>query len=82
LENIIKSLKASLTEQEKSELDKFVSEKIEQHYLDLAQKDDMSEELKRKNGELEEELNASEAANAVVESAILTDRTLNNTIRV
>ena len=42
----------------------------------------MSEELKAKNEELEEELNASEAANAVVESAVLTRRSLNNSIRV
>ena len=82
LENIIKSLKAPLSEQDKSQLDKSVSEWLEKHYLDLAKKDDMSEELKAKNEELEEELNASEAANAVVESAVLTRRSLNNSIRV
>ncbi len=82
LENIIKSLKASLSEQDKSQLDKAVSDWIEKHYLELANKDDLSEELKVKNEELEEELNASEAVNAVVESAVLTRRSLNNSIRV
>jgi hypothetical protein len=48
----------------------------------LADKDDLSEELKQKNEELEEELNASEAANEVVESAVLTRWSMNNTIRV
>lgn len=82
LTNIIEDLKSHLSEQEKTQLDKAVSDKIEKHYLDLANKDDMSKELKERNDELEEELNASEAANAVVESAVLTNRTLNNTIRV
>jgi hypothetical protein len=48
----------------------------------LAEKDDNSEELKARNEELEEELNASEAANEVVETAVLRRRSRNNMIRV
>jgi hypothetical protein len=48
----------------------------------MAEKEDISEELKARNDELENELNASEAANEVVESAVLKRRSRNNIIRV
>jgi hypothetical protein len=48
----------------------------------MAEKEDISEELKTRNEELEEELKASEAANEVVEASVLTRRSWNNTIRV
>jgi len=71
-----------LTIQQKEELNQAVNDWIDEHYWKLAEKDDESEELKARNAELEEELNASEAANEVVESAVLSKRSLNNTIRV
>lgn len=86
LKNIIDDLttnrKVPLTNEQKTQLDQAVASWIEDFYLELAKKDDISEELKSRNDELEEELNASEAANEVVESAILTRRSLNNMIRV
>ena len=86
LENIINDLttnrKDPLTNEQKAELDQTVAKWIEDFYLDLAKKEDRSEELKARNDELEAELNASEAANEVIESAALTGRSLNNMIRV
>ena len=86
LQNIIDDLvtnrKTPLTDNQKTQLDQAVANWVEKHYSDLADKEDFSEELKQKNEELEEELNASEAANEVVESAVLTRRSMNNTIRV
>jgi len=86
LQNIIEDLttnrKTPLTEKQKTELAQAVADWIEKHYLDLAEKENNNEELKSKNEELEDELNASEAANEVVESAILSKRSINNTIRV
>ena len=86
LQNIIDDLvtnrKTPLTDNQKTQLDQAVANWVEKYYSDLADKEDFSEELKQKNEELEEELNASEAANEVVESAVLTRRSMNNTIRV
>ena len=86
LQNIIDDLvtnrKTPLTDNQKTQLDQAVANWVEKHYSDLADKEDFSEGLKQKNEELEEELNASEAANEVVESAVLTRRSMNNTIRV
>jgi hypothetical protein len=48
----------------------------------LADKEDMSEQLQARNRELEEELSASEAANEVVEAAVLKRFSRNNMIRV
>lgn len=71
-----------LTTQQKEELVQEVNNWIDKHYWNLAEKDDKSEELKARNDELENELNASEAANEVVESAVLSSRSMNNMIRV
>ena len=71
-----------LTTQQKEELVQEVNNWIDKHYWKLAEKDDKSEELKARNDELESELNASEAANEVVESAVLSRRSMNNMIRV
>lgn len=86
LQNIIDDLvinrKTPLTDNQKTQLDQAIANWMEKHYSDLVNKDDISDELKKRNEELEEELNASEAANEVVESAVLTRRSMNNTIRV
>lgn len=89
IQNIIKYLVDNwrkkgegLTTDQKERLNQAVIKWLDEHYWNLAEKEDISEELKARNDELEQELNASEAANEVVESAILTDWTLNNTIRV
>ena len=71
-----------LTIDQEKELHQVVMEWIEKHYWKMAEKEDISEELKTKNEELEEELKASEAANEVVEASVLTRRSLSNTIRV
>ena len=82
MDDLVINRKIPLTDNQKTQLDQAVANWIEKHYLELANKDDLSEELKNKNDELEEELNASEAANEVVESAVLRRRSINNTIRV
>ena len=86
LQNILDDLtinrKTPLTDSQKTQLDQAVANWVEKHYSDLAEKDDNSEELKARNEELEEELNASEAANEVVETAVLRRRSRNNMIRV
>lgn len=86
LQNILDDLtinrKTPLTDSQKTQLDQAVANWVEKHYSDLAEKDDNSEELKARNEELEEELNASEATNEVVETAVLRRRSRNNMIRV
>jgi len=86
LQNILDDLtinrKTPLTDSQKTQLDQAVANWVEKHYSDLAEKNDNSEELKARNEELEEELNASEAANEVVETAVLRRRSRNNMIRV
>ena len=89
IQNIIKYLVndwrkkgEELTSEQREKLNQAVMEWMEKHYWDLAEKEDISEELKARNEELEEELNASDAANEVVESAILKRRSRNNMIRV
>lgn len=72
----------SLTTEQKEQLNQAVIDWLNEHYWDLAEKEDRSKELEAKNQELEEELNASEAANEVVESSVLTRRSLSNMIRV
>jgi exoribonuclease II len=71
MNDLVINRKTPLTDDQKTQLDQAVANWIEKHYSDLADKEDFSEELKKKNEELEEELNASEAANEVVESAVL-----------
>lgn len=71
-----------LTVDQKEKLNQTVIDWLDAHYQNLAEKDDASEELKARNQELEEELNASEAANEVVESAVLKRFSRNNMIRV
>jgi len=89
IQNIIKYLidnwrkkGGELTNEQKERLNQAVIEWMEKHYWNLAEKEDRSEELKSRNDELEDELNASEAANEVVESAVLKRRSRNNMIRV
>ena len=89
IKNIIKYLvddwrknDEKLTNEQKEKLNQAVMDWMNEHYWKLAEKEDRSEELKARNDELEEELNASEAANEVVESAVLKRRSRNNTIRV
>ncbi len=71
-----------LTSEQKENLNQAIIDWLNKQYWDLAEKEDHSKELETRNQELEEELNASEAANEVVESAVLTRRSLNNMIRV
>ena len=82
LDDLTINRKTPLTDSQKTQLDQAVANWVEKHYSDLAEKDDNSEELKARNEELEEELNASEAANEVVETAVLRRRSRNNMIRV
>ena len=82
LDDLVNKRNTPLTENQKSKLDQAVANWIENYYSDLAQKNDISEELIAKNKELEEELNATEAANEVVESAVLKRRSRHNIIRV
>lgn len=89
IQNIIKYLVndwrkkgEELTSEQKEKLNQAVIDWMDKHYWNLAEKEDRSEELKARNDELEDELNASEAANEVVESAVLKRRSRNNMIRV
>ncbi len=71
-----------LTSEQKEKLNQTVIDWLNAHYWNLADKEDMSEQLQARNQELEEELNASEAANEVVEAAVLKRFSRNNMIRV
>jgi len=71
-----------LTMEQKEKLNQYVIDWLDEHYWKLAENEDISEELKSRNDELEQELNASEAANEVVESAVLKRWSRNNMIRV
>ncbi len=89
IQNIIKHLVddwrkkgEELTAEQKEKLNQAVIDWLDAHYWSLAEKEDRSEELKARNDELENELNASEVANEVVESAVLKRRSWNNMIRV
>ena len=89
IQNIIKYLVndwrkkgEELTAEQKEKLNQAIIDWLDAHYWNLAEKEDRSEELKARNDELEDELNASEAANEVVESAVLKRRSRNNMIRV
>lgn len=89
IQNIIKYLVDNwrkkgeeLTNEQKEKLNQAVIDWLDEHYWKLAEKEDISEELKARNDELEQELNASEAANEVVESAVLKRWSRNNMIRV
>lgn len=89
IQNIIKYLVDTwrkkgkeLTAEQKDKLSQAIIDWLEEHYWKMAEKEDISEELKARNDELEEELKASEAANEVVEASVLTRRSLSNTIRV
>lgn len=71
-----------LTVEQKEKLNQAVIDWLDKHYSNLAEKEDINEQLQAKNEELEEELNASEKANEVVEASVLTRRSRSNTIRV
>jgi len=71
-----------LTAEQKEKLNQAVIDWLDAHYWNLAEKEDLSEQLQARNQELEEELNASEAANEVVEAAVLKRFSRNNMIRV
>jgi len=71
-----------LTNDQRKKINKAIIDWLNKHYWDLAEKEDHSQELETRNQELEEELNASEAVNEVVESAVLKRWSKNNMIRV
>lgn len=71
-----------LTTEQREELNQAVIDWLDSHYWKLAEKSDISDELKVRNEELEEELKATDAANEVVESAVLSRWSRSNIIRV
>ena len=71
-----------LTTEQKEELNQTVIDWLDVHYWKLAEKSDVSDELKARNEELEEELNATDAANEVVEAAVLSRWSRSNIVRI
>jgi len=71
-----------LTTEQKEELNQAVIDWLDVHYWKLAEKSDVSDELKARNEELEEELKATDAANEVVEAAVLSKWSRSNIVRI
>lgn len=84
LENIINDLKSWLSDTDRRDVDQHVSEWL----IDLAEESESANELWKKvkeldiqNQDLQNELDAADTANEIVESAILSKWSLNNNIR-
>lgn len=89
IDDLINNRQTPLNENEKLNLSEAIAKWIQEHYLDLAKKEEKTEELQEMVNSLtsqleiaENELTAKENIVSMAESAVLTRRSTNNTIRI